>query len=250
MDAGFRSARRGFLLVLTSLITSRKPPPLPSEGRSVRPPSDHPPLHRRLRGVTDQPPMVYGVKDFAEALGVGMTSARDWLATYEEVAGKFPRPSDKANAPRVISQEALEAIRTARETVLAHPGTITAADALRRALGLEVAPPSAPSDGLATLTPLTLAELLRDPLMPIVRDAVRAELEGWESSQESAEAIEAAVAAAVTPLARKVDELAEQNRLLLEALAEAQERDEREKREALATRTTPRKGLLARLLGR
>lgn len=122
--------------------------------------------------VTEQP-SVYRLAEVKAALGVSETAARGWLAAYEAATGELlPREAGgKSNAARLVPHDALEAIKRAREVSAANPGRITAEDALRRALGLEVRPLRPHAEGLDAAAAMNLLQALSEEIAA-TRDAV------------------------------------------------------------------------------
>ena len=124
-------------------------------------------------------PRAYSLKETFKRLDIGETAGRDWIVLYERLTAPLPRSSDRANAARLVSLEAIKSIRAARSILSQSGGGVTAEDAMRRVLGLEPLPveqrPTQPE-----LTPQAFAAAVRTELEPLLErlSSLEAEVKG------------------------------------------------------------------------
>jgi hypothetical protein len=121
-------------------------------------------------------PRAYSLKETFKRLDIGETAGRGWLVLYERLTAPLPRSSDRANAARLVSLEAIKTIRSARSVIAQSGGGMTAEDAMRRVLGLEPLPieqrPTQPE-----LTPQAFAAAFRTEFEPLLERLVSLEAE-------------------------------------------------------------------------
>ena len=82
----------------------------------------------------------YGLKEAFVELSIGATAGREWIALYELLTTPLPRSGNLPNSARMVSRKVIEHIRAARSLVAQNTGAVSAEDALRKVLGLELSP--------------------------------------------------------------------------------------------------------------
>lgn len=176
-----------------------------------------------------EPARTFTVREACESLGIGQAEMRAWIAAWESLAGELPRVPgrNRHNAPRLIPAETLDRLREARSMADEHDGRLGVFLAVRRVLGKETHPADVPSrasgDGSdVVLSRLECVErpLSEERLAALVASALHDELGHWEASQESVDAIRAAVEEAVAPLRAQVDLLTVEHQRLIAGLTE------------------------------
>jgi hypothetical protein len=140
----------------------------------------------------------YGLKEAFVELSIGATAGREWIALYELLTTPLPRSGNLPNSARMVSREVIEHIRAARSLVAQNTGTITAEDALRTVLKLELSP-----------IPKRRGEYTPQDFAEAVSTALQRELEPLRSQIQSLE--------------QKIIELNQQNQKVLELKASPRE---------------------------
>jgi hypothetical protein len=137
-------------------------------------------------------PRAYSLKEAFKKLDIGATAGREWIVLYERLTAPLPRSSDRPNAARLVSLEAIKTIRSARSVIAQSGGGVTAEDAMRRVLGLEPLPieerPVQPE-----LTPQSFAVAVRAELEPLLERlaSLEAEVKGLRQELTTARALPA-----------------------------------------------------------